>query len=310
MSASVPVTPARSMAHTAGSSFAPLERLFERDQGPRDLRGAGLPWALERAYGGGLSIPLRLGDPTVIANFVSTIDGVVAFDTEGATGGGEVSGFHEPDRFVMGLLRTLADVVMVGAGTVRAAPTHRWTPGHVHRASAGVFAAWRRREAIAQPEPTTMVVTRSGLLDPMHPGLIDSRIPVVIVTTPEGAARLAGVAFGPHVRVVMDRSPDLPAVALRVASGDLGARIVLCEGGPHLLGELLERRRVHELFLTLAPQIAGRATVQRLGLMEGRAFEPATAPWSDLVSVTRSSDHLFLRYRLREGGPLETHREH
>ena len=117
----------------------------------------------------------------------------------------------------MGLLRTLADVVMVGAGTVRAAPTHRWTPGHVHRASASVFAAWRRREAIAQPEPTTMVVPRSGLLDPMHPGLIDPRIPVVIVTTPEGAARLAGAAFGPHVRVVT--GPQLRTLPGRAAGG-------------------------------------------------------------------------------------------
>ena len=34
-------------------------------------------------------------------------------------GGGEISGFFEPDRFVMGLLRALADVVMVGAGRSR-----------------------------------------------------------------------------------------------------------------------------------------------------------------------------------------------
>ena len=44
-------------------------------------------------------------------------------------GGGEISGFYEPDRFVMGLLRALADVVLVGAGTMRAAQGHRWVAG-------------------------------------------------------------------------------------------------------------------------------------------------------------------------------------
>lgn len=76
---------------------------------------------------------LRNDRPTVIANFVSTVDGVVAFDVIGSSGGGEISGFFAADRFVMGLLRAMADVVLVGAGTVRAAPTHEWTPRHVHR---------------------------------------------------------------------------------------------------------------------------------------------------------------------------------
>jgi len=90
-------------------------------------------------------------------------------------------------------------------------------------------------------------------------------------------------------------------VALRVAADELGARVVLCEGGPHLFGELLGLRHVHELFLTLAPQLVGRdPDVPRFGLVEGRAFDRAAAPWSDLASVTRSGDHLFLRYRIRE----------
>jgi riboflavin biosynthesis pyrimidine reductase len=281
--------------------FAPLERLFERDGGGGEARGAQIPPELERTYGGGLTIPLRDGRPTVIANFVSTIDGVVALTADGTTGGGEVSGFYKPDRFVMGMLRALSDVVLIGAGSVRAAPTHRWTPGHVHRPSAEAYGTWREREGIAAPEPTTMVVTRGGDLDPAHPGLADPRIPVIIVTTPEGAARVAAAGFGAHVTVVSDAGPNLPAVALRYASDELGARVVLCEGGPHLLGEFLEGRRIHELFLTLAPQLAGRAPgTDRLALVEGNAFDRDGAPWSDLVSVSRSDDYLFLRYHVKE----------
>ena len=75
-----------------------------------------------------------------VANFVATLDGVVAFDTDESSGGGEISGFFDPDRFVMGLLRAMADVVLVGAGTVRSAPTHEWTARRVHPASAALYA--------------------------------------------------------------------------------------------------------------------------------------------------------------------------
>ena len=127
---------------------ATLERLWDRSEdGPTAAgnsgathRGGGLPTALRDRYDGSLSVTLNRDRPTVIANFVSTLDGVVAFDADGRSGGGEVSGFFEPDRFVMGMLRAMADVVLVGAGTVRAASTHEWTPRHVHRGSAELYA--------------------------------------------------------------------------------------------------------------------------------------------------------------------------
>ena len=82
-------------------------------------------------------------------------------------------------------------------------------------------------------------------------------------------------------------------------AGSIGARLVLCEGGPHLIGDLMGAGLVDELFLTMAPQVAGRdARAPRLGFVAGRAFPLAEAPWADLVSVRRAADHLFLRYRL------------
>ena len=84
-------------------------------------------------------------------------------------GGGEVSGFFEPDRFVMGLLRSLADVVLVGAGTMRAAPKHRWVPEHVSRA---LRPTCRAPPSLGlPPNPTTAIVTASGEIDLGHPGL-------------------------------------------------------------------------------------------------------------------------------------------
>src|SRR5689334_11440885 len=122
----------------------PLDVLVEtsRSRGGAELRGLGMPPDLERRYGGVLTIPLRADRPTVIANFVTTIDGIVALGEGDLAGGGLISGFHEPDRFVMGLLRALADMVVVGAGTLRGPTEHRRIAEHVHPASAAAFAAW------------------------------------------------------------------------------------------------------------------------------------------------------------------------
>ncbi|MDQ2673771.1 MAG: dihydrofolate reductase family protein, partial [Chloroflexota bacterium] len=128
---------------------------------------------LEQRYGGVLSIPMRADRPTVVSNFVSTLDGVVAYQTPEAAGGGEISGFFEPDRFVMGLLRSLADVVLIGAGTLRAGADERWTPDFIHPTSGAAFAELRSSLGLP-PQPTTAVVTASGSLDFTHPGLAGS----------------------------------------------------------------------------------------------------------------------------------------
>jgi riboflavin biosynthesis pyrimidine reductase len=280
-----------------------LRELFAAPVEAERTRGGTLPAALAEHYDGDLRIPLRTDRPTVIANFVTTLDGVVAFDGEGLSGGGEVSGFYEPDRFVMGLLRSLADVVLVGAGTVRAAPKHEWTARHVHRRSAGAYAEFRRASGVTSTEPTTMVVTARGGLDPQHPGLSAADVPVVVVTSTAGAGRLGALRFGSHVTVEVAGDGDVvPAQDIVALAARVGARVVLCEGGPHVIGDLLAARLLDELFLTVAPQVAGRdETTTRLALVEGTAFSAGEAPWAALRSVHQASDHLFLRYDLASG---------
>ena len=235
----------------------------------------------------------------MVANFVSTLDGVVAFDVDESSGGGEVSGFFDPDRFVMGLLRAMADVVLVGAGTVRSAPTHEWTARRVHPPSAARYANWRARIGVASPQPTTIVATAGGGLNPSHPGLSAPDVPVIVATTKAGARRLGSAGLASNVRVEIAGVGDrVGAPRLLEIAGSIGARLVLCEGGPHLIGDLVEAGLLDELFLTIAPQIAGRDDrTPRLGLVQGAAFNVADAPWAGLVSVRRADDHLFLRYR-------------
>jgi riboflavin biosynthesis pyrimidine reductase len=281
-------------AHPRGDE--PLDRLFERpDTGRGPVRG-GITADLARLYDGDLRIPLRTDRPTVVANFVETVDGIVALDAEGRSGGGEISGFSPTDRFVMGLLRALADVVLVGAGTVRSSDGGTWTAADVSPAHAGAYARLRSDLGLA-PNPTTIIATRTGLIDPEHGAFQDASVPVVVAAAPAAAAHLGSVGFGDHVRVEI--LPEIaagenPLVAL---SRRLGAQLVVCEGGPTLLGPLLQARVVDELFLTLSPQLGGRdARSERLSLVEGAALWPGTPTWLELVSVRRAGDHLLLRY--------------
>jgi len=273
-----------------------LKLLLSTDATHAPAREAHLPTRLTERYGSDLVIPLVEGRPTLISNFVTTLDGVVAFDTELGLGGGEVSGFFEPDRFVMALLRSVSDAVMIGAGTIRADPRGRWTSASVHPRTAHETALVRSNLGLSA-QPTTIVVTASGDLDLSMRGLSDPTIPVLIVTTTDGATKL-GTHLAGHVEVAAV-SGD------RVGAGDLvallrakGFELVLCEGGPHLVADLIDAQLLDELFLTIAPQLAGHdAGDKRLALVEGRAFSVDDAPWANLVDLRVAGSHVFSRYR-------------
>jgi riboflavin biosynthesis pyrimidine reductase len=275
-----------------------IEPLFAAAGPTGRRRGGSLPRDLATRYGADFAIALRDDRPTIVSNFVSTIDGVVAFDTHGATGGREVSGGSEPDRFLMGLLRATSDAVMLGAGTVRSGQ-HRWTPASVHPASAEAYARWRRSLGLA-PQPTAVIVTGSGEVDPAHPGLRDTQTPAIIVTTEAGARQADRLGLPDHVEVVaLGASEHVDLARLPDLFRDRGFELIDCEGGPKLLAGLLEKRLIDEMFLTVAPQVAGRSdAVARLSLVDGVAFAVADAPWTRLVSAMHADSHLFLRYRL------------
>jgi hypothetical protein len=103
---------------------SPLEVLVEA---PDDLLTDELPEPVPSWYGG----PLGFTDPRLVANFVATLDGVVA--VPGLTQSNKlISGRSAADRFVMGLLRGFADVVLIGSGTLHGSPRTVWTGGHAY----------------------------------------------------------------------------------------------------------------------------------------------------------------------------------
>jgi riboflavin biosynthesis pyrimidine reductase len=276
----------------------PLDLLYEAPSMDRGPVRAGLPADLRRAYDGDLAIPLRADRPTVIANFVETLDGAVALDQTGGSGGGAVSGFNPTDRFVMGLLRAMADVVLVGAGTVRASSGTGWTHERVHPPATEAYGELRSRLGLPAAA-TTLIVTGRGDLDPTLPVFRRAGSPMVIAAPMATAERLRGLAFRDGIRIesLGDGDTIAPGALIDLASR-LGARLVLTEGGPHLLAGLADAGLLDELFLTLAPQLVGRDdSAHRLALIEGAALAPDRARWGQLASIRRSGSHLFLRYR-------------
>jgi riboflavin biosynthesis pyrimidine reductase len=107
------------------------------------------------------------------------------------------------------------------------------------------------------------------------------------------------------VRATTEAGPVPPTAVIDVLQREFGVELLLHEGGPRLLGSFLAAGSLDELFLTVAPQVAGREAMPRPGLVEGAAFLPETAPWFDLQSVKRAGNHLFLRLSASIDRPRE-----
>jgi riboflavin biosynthesis pyrimidine reductase len=272
----------------------PLDTLFDRHEG----RPLPLPRALLGRYGGPLGFPAPRGRPLVFSNFVTTLDGVVSYDIPRQAHAGVISRSSDEDRFVLGLLRACADVVVVGAGTLRAEPDGEWTPDFAYPAAAAPFAALRRAMGKAG-QPAVAFVTASGDLD-LDAGAFKADQPIVILTTKMGARRLGRHPRNVDVQVMDGPAPSARHIVTALATR-LGARRILTEGGPTLMGRFLKDRVLDQMFQTIAPQIAGRSAAhRRLALVEDLAFRPQDAPWSRLLSVKRSADDLlFLRLAVR-----------
>lgn len=274
-------------------ALVPFETLFDTDAG----QTLPMPPELAMLYGK-LQFPLHPDRPYVISNFVETLDGITSLNLPEHSGGVDISGNNEQDRVLMGILRAAADAVIVGAGTLRAVPRHLWTAEHIFPALATAYGAFRSLLGKAGP-PLTVIVSGSGIIDASLPVFNSGRTSALIVTNREGLEQTHKHPLPPavHVEAVPHdgkiRAREVIDAVNRVGRADT----VLVEGGSHLLGDFVAEDLLDELFLTLAPQIAGQPEGKpRLGLIEGKEFAPGHPLWTRLVSVKRGESHLFLRY--------------
>lgn len=213
------------------------------------------------------------GRPYVVANMVSTVDGRATVDGSSRALGSEADTEHLLE------LRAVADAVLVGTETVRAEGYARLV-GNAERRG-------RRVAAGLTEDPSAVLCTRSGDV-PWEAGLFAAPEQPVWVYGP------AGVVPG-DVAAPVDTDPD---PSLRHVLGDLrkrGVRLLLCEGGPGLLGALVGAGLLDELCLTIVPAL--RADDREPGILDGvggmRGLE--------LRRVLAVGDELFCRYALAQG---------
>jgi riboflavin biosynthesis pyrimidine reductase len=174
----------------------------------------------------------------VRANMVSTLDG----SASGADGV-SASVSSPVDKATFGVLRGLCDIILVGAGTVRAE--------HYHAPSANAAFSDRRATLGQRPAPALAIVTRTGHI-PDDNGIFQGSSPTFVITTAKAdLAPLRELAGPDQVIVAGDDDLDVEDAVRVLASRGFGR--ILLEGGPSLLGSAMAAGRVDELCLTWSP---------------------------------------------------------
>ena len=219
------------------------------------------------------------GRPRVLLNMVSSTDGRATID-------GRSDGLGGPaDRALFHALRSAADGVLVGAGTVRVERYGRMIKSDSARRL--------RLQHGLEEEPLACIVSGRLALEEELPLLQESAARVVMITS--SAASLPPCpATVEYVRTPGGRL-DLHAAMAELADR-FRVQSLLCEGGPHLAREMLAEGLLDEIFLCLSPVLAGGepAGGEALRILAGAELEPAVE--LELLGVLRHRSHLFLRY--------------
>lgn len=219
--------------------------------------------------------------PYAVVNMATTLDGKVSLGGSGAGIGSRV------DRRLMRRIRAAADALMVGAGTLRADLVDpRVDPDGVQA---------RARRGLSS-QPLAVAVSGSLDLDPTNRFLVNGPAGTLILSVADAPAdRWRCLAPYARIQSVGIGTIDL-AAALRLLRTEHGVRWLLCEGGPSLNQLLLDLGLVDELFVTLAPKLAGG---HGPGLLDGPEPAAAIRARLELVSLHEHESELFARYRVR-----------
>jgi len=213
--------------------------------------------------------------PAVRMNFIASLDGAATRD--GLSGGLN----NADDKMVFDTLRMLTDLILVGAGTVRA-------EGYGGVRLEPADAAWRVSQGLPA-QPALAIVSARLDIDAGHPFFADAATRPLVITHAEAPAeRRAALAAVAEVVICGERAVDPRLMLTELAAR--GYRQVLCEGGPHLFGDLIAADCVDELCLSLSPVLdagpAGRIAV---------SAAPTPRPMRLLHSFA-AGDMIFLRY--------------
>jgi riboflavin biosynthesis pyrimidine reductase len=228
--------------------------------------------------------PATRAAPWVRANMIASADGAASLE---ARSGGLSGG---ADRTLFKVLRSLADVIVAGAGTARAERYRPVRDGEV----------WPRLRQGRTPTPPIAVITRGLSVsadDPLLTKAPEWARTIVLTTQAAPPARRAAVARHADVAVA-GRDEVSPADAV-AALAERGHRRILLEGGPTVLGQFAAAGLLDELCLTISPLLEGgraeRIVAVPPGVRPGRGDDHGAAGLS-LGHVLEDHGFLFCRY--------------
>ena len=211
--------------------------------------------------------------PYVLINMVSSVDGRTTMEGKASHIGSYT------DRRVMRTLRSGADAVMIGAGTLRA-----------EKLSLGL-------DDPSIPQPLAVIATRTGDL-PLENLIVGESQQVLVITTQEAPEdledRLSEIACVLRVSGTPSGSINL-GEAFEILKAQRAVEVLLVEGGPSLNHTLISSGLADELFLTLAPKLLGGTPAESPTILNGSAL---TGIRANLRSAHLADDELFLRYNL------------
>ena len=219
------------------------------------------------------------------ANMVASADGAASLEgkSEGISG--------EADKRIFGILRAVADVVLVGANTVR---VEGYRPTRVREQYRELRAA-----AGQSPAAAIAVVSRSLDLDFGTPLFTEPAVPTIILTCEDADPARVEAASGAGADVIAAGvgQVDLGLAADRLAERGMGR--ILCEGGPHLLAQIAMAGRLDELCMTISPVLAGGPAQRILNGPELTRGLPLI-----LHTLLTEDGFLFARYLIGAGTGL------
>lgn len=226
--------------------------------------------------------------PRVSFNFVSSLDGAATLNGRS----GELG--DAADRRIMKLLRRAADIILIGAGTVRA-------EGYSGELIGPEDSLWRQGHG-GSVRPALAMVSGRLSVDPGMPFFTDAaERPLVITTAEADPARKRKLEKVAEVLVCGRRSLDVEMLIHEL--GLRGFSRLHSEGGPHLFGTFQQASRVDELCLSVSPVLVGGPGM-RIAVSSSQNPGPCHL---HLDHVLRSGDMLFLRYLARQHGDLAEH---
>lgn len=271
----------------------PFKTLLEYEEGKKIF----LTEYLTNIYGD-LFLPYDGTKTYVVANFVSSIDGSISLETKGPATVSQISDKNPNDRFLMGLLRALADMIVVAEGTFSA--SNPLTYDAIYPPYITEYHVLREKLGLRKDHAPIVVVSKGNLEGSHNLFLIPGN--VIILTNASGAEKLKTKNIPSHVKIMIGEGEGRlpPSEVLRLLNQIKPNPLVLVEGGPNFFGEFLKQNLINELFLTVAPKIFGRSKDKpRLGLVEGIVFNEHPRQ-CDLVSIKQAGNFLFLRYKFHE----------